>query len=368
MTTKQGVTLLLTLSLLAHPSTSSAQGLGWRWFQSCDDPTTIVLDVRLDTAQVFRTTFPICFLRDGPWSRQTVTFRFKPTKGMVWPQASMWRGGARVHATTTAGSSLVGELWEQGTDTAGSVLGIVIKRKDTLTVTDTIFKLASHKASPTERVVTELGAGLVLSSYPLGWQPRPVTVRPRSRDNKPPPTPWIAVGECPGEGCSFGAWVACSTVVATKDKRRDAQAAFTLQRGDRFTALSGDVHVETPGVVVFRDTVTFLPEVGGPALDTVAVRTTDTLYLLNELGEGLLVWWLNGRADTGQIFWGDNPFRELDPNEPAQRSWSAAPSPYGWCAFATGRVRKAGSSIHTPGWRPEPPRTRSRAASVERAA
>jgi hypothetical protein len=32
-------------------------------------------------------------------------------------------------------------------------------------------------------------------------------------------TPWIAKGVCPGEGCSYGRWAACSVVVARPDKR-----------------------------------------------------------------------------------------------------------------------------------------------------
>lgn len=61
------------------------------------------------------------------------------------------------------------------------------------------------------------------------------------------------------------------------------------------TAVTGDVHVDVPGMVVFRDTVTYVPE---PEV-TVRFSRADTLYLLNYLGEGFLVWWLHGRCPDG---------------------------------------------------------------------
>jgi hypothetical protein len=125
--------------------------------------------------------------------------------------------------------------------------------------------------------------------------------------NPAPPTPWIVSGACPGEGCTFGVWTACTTLVARKEKRADAPAAFILHRGDQVRVVTGDVHVEVPGMVVFRDTLTYVPESGAPSPDTVRFARSDTLYLLNYLGEGSLVWWLHGRADTGQVFWWEWP-------------------------------------------------------------
>ena len=126
------------------------------------------------------------------------------------------------------------------------------------------------------------------------------------RRNPPPPAPWIAKDACPGEGCTLGSWAACTAIIARTEKRATAPIAFRLRRGDPITALSGDVHVNIPGIVTFADTGTF------SGLNAVAAQSeprrirftpADTLYLLNYLGEGFLVWWLHGRPDTGQIFW-----------------------------------------------------------------
>jgi len=145
--------------------------------------------------------------------------------------------------------------------------------------------------------------------------------------NPAPPAPWIASGACPGEGCSFGVWTACTTLVVRKEKRSDAPPAFTLRRGDQVTAITGDVHVDVPGLVIFRDTVTYVPELIGPSQDTVRFSPADTLYLLNYLGEGFLVWWLHGRAQTGQIFWWTWP----EPNpDPAPRAVLVRPTRALW--------------------------------------
>ncbi|SRR6266545_677322 len=133
-------------------------------------------------------------------------------------------------------------------------------------------------------------------------------------NNTPPPTPYIAKGTCQGEGCtSGGTWAACSTVVARKDQRHDAAPVFTIQPGERFTALSADVHVDVPGMVVFRHPYsTYVYEQGEP----VDIRFTpaDTLFVLNYIGEGAVVWWFRGQAIEANEFWGDDPDEPLAPN------------------------------------------------------
>jgi hypothetical protein len=165
------------------------------------------------------------------------------------------------------------------------------------------------------------------------------TLAQTSLRNPAPPTPWIASGACPGEGCRFNeVWTACTVLVARKEKRVDAPPAFILNPGDQVRVVTGDVHVEVPGMVVLRDTLTYVPEPG--AQDTVRFARSDTLYLLNYLGEGFLVWWLHGQADTGQMFWWAWP--EPDP-DPAPRAVLVRPTRALWWV----RVRnKAGAE----GW------------------
>ena len=184
---------MLVIGLLAafYPTAALAQGRGWRWFQTCPTPTNIVLEARLDSASVFRTTFPVCLIEKAPWSKRAVRFHFTPGRAIEWPYASVWRDGDRrqLTPTTSAGHPLVAHMYEQGTDTSGSILQITITSKDSLTPLDTMLGMASHKASPADRVATELVPGLVITTYPVGWQPRPqprdTTWCARPRRNEP---------------------------------------------------------------------------------------------------------------------------------------------------------------------------------------
>lgn len=174
MITSNTALLFLTVVAALYPAGASAQGRGWRWFQTCSAPTTIVLEARLDGASVFRTTFPVCFLENAPWSTKTLRFHITPGRSIEWPHASVWRNGdtRRLTATTSPGRTLVAQIQEQGTNTRGSSLGIAIGTRDSVTPTDTILEGGEHVASATEQIVTELVPGWVLVTYPLGWEPQ----------------------------------------------------------------------------------------------------------------------------------------------------------------------------------------------------
>jgi len=122
-------------------------------------------------------------------------------------------------------------------------------------------------------------------------------------NNTPPPTPWIVQNECEGEGCTtHGQWAACSTLVAVREKRLDSPAVFRARPGETFTALTSDVHVEIPGMVVFRDTISN-PGSDAVEIDSIRFTPADTLYTLNYEGEGYLTWWFRGHAASGYQFW-----------------------------------------------------------------
>src|SRR6266850_2807609 len=72
-------------------------------------------------------------------------------------------------------------------------------------------------------------------------------------NNRPPAMPYIVKNACDGEDCARpGTWAACSDVPARREKQLDAPVVFTIHGGDKFTALTIDLHVEVPGLVVFR--------------------------------------------------------------------------------------------------------------------
>jgi len=123
-------------------------------------------------------------------------------------------------------------------------------------------------------------------------------------NNTPPRIPFIVAETCEGEGCTYrGTWAACSTVVARKDKRPDAAPVFTIQSGARFTALTADVHVLEPGVVVFRRPYTTTIPADEAGLVDITFTPADTLFVLNYIGEGQVVWRFRGSTMRGDVFW-----------------------------------------------------------------
>jgi len=132
-------------------------------------------------------------------------------------------------------------------------------------------------------------------------------------NNTPPPIPYVVKDACEGEGCDTrGVWAACSTLVVRSDKRPDAPMVFTIAPQEKFTAVTADVHVVVPGMVVFRDTISNRANEGGDPVDSIRFIPADTLYILNYIGEGYLVWWYRGQAARGYQFWGDEHYHGPD--------------------------------------------------------
>lgn len=143
----------------------------------------------------------------------------------------------------------------------------------------------------------------------------PLRAPPHHRDwgpvnNTPPRVPFIVRETCEGEGCTYrGTWAACATVMARTDKQLDAAPVFTIQSGERFTALTADVHVLEPGIVVFRHAYTTTIPVDEAGIVGITFTPADTLFVLNYIGEGEVVWRFRGSTMRGDMFW--------DPKEPS---------------------------------------------------
>ena len=145
--------------------------------------------------------------------------------------------------------------------------------------------------------------------------PEPLRAPRHHRDwgpvnNKPPAMPYIVKNACEGEGCArSGTWAACTDVAALRERRLGAPVVFTIHGSEKFTALTTDLHVEAPGIVVFRHPMSNRSDEGNE-VDSIAFTPADTLYLLNSHGEGYLVWWFRGQAGEGYQFW-----RDIDADE-----------------------------------------------------
>jgi hypothetical protein len=118
--------------------------------------------------------------------------------------------------------------------------------------------------------------------------------------NPEPKVPMVFAEVCPGEGCSYGTWIACQSIAVTTAQRPGAPVAFTLHRGDSLSALTGDQVVEQAGKIVFRDTVRVAAMV-----DRYLFTPADTLYPLSYDGEGEGTWFFHGRVGGGEWFFSE---------------------------------------------------------------
>jgi len=119
--------------------------------------------------------------------------------------------------------------------------------------------------------------------------------------NPEPKVPIVIKDICPGEGCEFGEWLTCDTLRVFADASAKAHTAFTLHRGDKFTAVTGDVHVTQAGKIVF--TRSKRVDVGN---NTGFLFTpADTLYPILYEGEGYGDWYFRGKDGGGDFFFGN---------------------------------------------------------------
>ena len=118
--------------------------------------------------------------------------------------------------------------------------------------------------------------------------------------NPEPTMPMVYKDVCPGEGCSFGEWLTCDTLRVFSKAGDNPKSAFLLHRGDRFSALTGDVHIKQAGKVVFQHNV---------RVDDEGMRffftPADTLYPLLYEGEGFGTWYFRGKETGGFFFFGN---------------------------------------------------------------
>lgn len=72
--------------------------------------------------------------------------------------------------------------------------------------------------------------------------------------------------------------------------------------------MTADLHVLEPGIVVFRRPFTATIPIDEAELVDITFTPADTLFVLNDLGEGHFVWRYRGSTLRGEVFW--------DPDEP----------------------------------------------------
>jgi predicted small secreted protein len=84
-------------------------------------------------------------------------------------------------------------------------------------------------------------------------------------------------GACPFECCVYGEWRADTTIPVMAEVMDSGVPAFELQRSERFQAVTGEVHITGPAIVVVDDTVVH---------GATTLVPGDTLVVLDYTGEG----------------------------------------------------------------------------------
>ena len=105
-----------------------------------------------------------------------------------------------------------------------------------------------------------------------------------------PKVPYIQYNICPFECCQYGKWTARSVLRAFKIEGDDSRVSFTIQPGETFTAIGGNVHILKLGIIVIDKSFgTF--------------KKGDEVYVLSYRGEGEYDLWFNEKelSNTGEV-------------------------------------------------------------------
>jgi hypothetical protein len=113
-----------------------------------------------------------------------------------------------------------------------------------------------------------------------------------------PPLPYVAIGACPFECCTYGTWVARRELHAFELERDASGPRFNIPARDSFEAITGNVHVLRAGVVrAIRTGMTLSVNDS-----TIHVPKGARFHLLDYFGEGGWRAWYRGRVVTADEF------------------------------------------------------------------
>jgi hypothetical protein len=107
----------------------------------------------------------------------------------------------------------------------------------------------------------------------------------------PPADALVRDGACPFECCQYGEWWSDSATTVYRTARDTTDVAFILPPQTPINAQSGVVYVTSLARVVLEDTMS-AEEIGVPG---ITLTPADTLYLIEPVGEGAFIVWLDGR-------------------------------------------------------------------------
>jgi hypothetical protein len=107
-------------------------------------------------------------------------------------------------------------------------------------------------------------------------------INPIYAQNMTPQVPFIERNICPFECCQYGKWIARSPIKAFNKEGDVSSISFSIRAGEEFTAISGNVHVIKPGIIIIEK-----------SFDDLKKGTK--VYVMSYRGEGEYDLWYNGK-------------------------------------------------------------------------
>ncbi|MBI5837271.1 MAG: hypothetical protein HZB25_08505 [Candidatus Eisenbacteria bacterium] len=120
-----------------------------------------------------------------------------------------------------------------------------------------------------------------------------------------PDREFIERGACPFECCGYGRWWAEGPLTVYRREGDTTRVAYRLRDGERFTAVTGNVHVLRAGIVRMTRAT--------PAGQFLPFETTEgeSLFVLDYQGDAVWEVWHRGYIHTLDQFWDDEGGPEL---------------------------------------------------------
>ncbi len=156
---------------------------------------------------------------------------------------------------------------------------------------------------------------------------------------RPPHTPFVARGSCPGECCKLGRWTAGESLRVYPTQRGSRAPTFTINRNQSFVADSADFYTLALGILVVRRPMRVsdhmdaefnpAPVTHGDSVRAASLAKTlavgDTLYVIGEMPEAGEVLWVGGATAIVEYFWAEdargNPTAPAVQVRPIQHEW-----------------------------------------------
>ena len=133
---------------------------------------------------------------------------------------------------------------------------------------------------------------------------------PSSEYSFPYAFPYVVERACEGDrdGCAYGEWLACGSIPVYASRDNTAEIVTTLEASDRFEVLTGNIVIESPGIVAVTRPSRPIPWEPGKDI----FQPSDTLYVFHYRGEGFYTVWFKGEFLATEQFWP----RSTTPSDP----------------------------------------------------